>query len=178
MISFLELLTQDSMKYFCIFSALVFLFCSCSQSRHENIVFEINNNKKPALNKKLISELSGYINYSKTTLEHEGKDTLKCYIVEFDKYNDDSVVRFSENISGLIDFRGYMGILKLDTYEIVIIDKYNIGSFFYNKDSLLFVDTNILQKVYANTRFVTQLIIREQSIVSKYDWKNINLVEY
>lgn len=160
------------MKYFCIFSALFFLLCSCSQSRHENIVFEINNNEKPALNKKLISELSGYINYSKTTLEHEGKDTLKCYIVEFDKYNDDSVVRFSENISGLIDFRGYMGILKLDTYEIVIIDKYNIGSFFYNKDSLLFVDTNILQKINEKARGIAEVKISRGSIISKYDWKN------
>ncbi len=160
------------MKYFCIFSALFFLLCSCSQSRHENIVFEINNNEKPALNKKLISELSGYINYSKTTLEHEGKDTLKCYIVEFDKYNDDSVVRFSENISGLIDYTGYRGVFKLDTNDIIIIDKKNIGNNFYNIDSLQSIDTNILQKINIKARGIAEVKISRGSIISKYDWKN------
>ena len=160
------------MKYFCIFSALFFLLCSCSQSRHENIVFEINNNEKPALNKKLISELSGYINYSKTTLEHEGKDTIICYVVEFDEYNGDSVVIFSENISGLIDYTGYRGVFKLDTNDIIIIDKKNIGNNFYNIDSLQSIDTNILQKINNKARGIAEVKISRGSIISKYDWKN------
>lgn len=160
------------MKYFCIFSALFFLLCSCSQSRHENIVFEINNNEKPALNKKLISELSGYINYSKTTLEHEGKDTIICYVVEFDEYKGDSVVIFSENISGLIDYTGYKGVFKLDTNDIIIIDKKNIGNNFYNIDSLQSIDTNILQKINNKARGIAEVKISRGSIISKYDWKN------
>ena len=169
----MELLTQDSMKYFCIFSALVFLFCSCSQSRHENIVFEINNNKKPALNKKLISELSGYINFSKNeNKNYGGKDTIICYVVEFDEYKGDSVVIFSENISGLIDYTGYRGVFKLDTNYIIIIDKKNIGNNFYNIDSLQSIDTNILQKINKKARGIAEVKISRGSIISKYDWEN------
>jgi hypothetical protein len=157
----------------CVFVVLVFFHLSCSQHNTENLFFEEISDTKPALYKGIVSELSGYINFSKNeNKNYGGKDTIICYVVEFDEYKGDSVVIFSENISGLIDYTGYRGVFKLDTNDIIIIDKKNIGNNFYNIDSLQSIDTNILQKINKKARGIAEVKISRGSIISKYDWKN------
>lgn len=139
------------MRNIIFYTILMILFISCKNKPEEKNVIIVSNDSivKEQINIGLLKRIEDFREWKKND-RYSIADSNMCYLVKFSHekefldiaipHDSNPVIVISHNRCD-INYTGYKGILKINTYYVAIFDAENIGSRFYDQSS--FVDMNI-----------------------------------
>jgi hypothetical protein len=153
----------------------VFLFISFVCCKNTTTESKLNNSDSISNRKKLHVDLLKELEYfRKEDAGYNGYENSitnigLCYTMEFLREKGDSIVIISYKMCNK-DYIGYKGILDFMDYYVAILDSDNIGSYFYDNESMINMKIEEAKCINSEVQVFTIVKIRGIDIESNNRW--------